>query len=234
VSEKDDATPEAGDVPPTRKHDKLPESDAEPPVRESHVSLESIPDARALHGAYPDDGAVAETLRKVDYYVGIMEQTLLFVLLSAVVLVAAAAALSGRVFGHQIGRWWHYIVRNGTFTIAMFAAAFASHQQRHLAMDLVSRRLTPRGRLILGLILKAFVVVIALVLMKTGWALRGTFEGATENLDLGIFKINDADTVAGISVAAALIIFHSVLHAAIDVEYLVRGKLPPERARSGH
>jgi TRAP-type C4-dicarboxylate transport system permease small subunit len=230
TKEGDEAAPEKdADVPPTRKHDKLPESDVEePPVRESHVSLDSIP------VGFPDDGAVSANLRKVDHYVGMIEQALLFVLLAAVVLVAAAAALSGRVFGHQIGRWWHYIVRNGTFTIAMFAAAFASHQQRHLAMDLVSRRLTPRGRLILGLILKAFVVVIAVVLMKTGWALRGTFEGASENLDLGLFKINDADTVAGISVAAALIIFHSVLHATIDVEYLVRGKLPPERARSGH
>ena len=228
TKEGDDAAPEKeADVPPTRKHEALPEKD-EPPVRESHVSLDSIP------VGFPDDGNVSASLRKVDHYVGLIEQGLLFVLLATVVLVAALAALSGRVAGHQIGRWWHYIVRNGTFTIAMFAAAFASHQQRHLAMDLVSRRLTPRGRLILGLVLKAFVVAIALVLMKTGWALRGTFEGGGENLDLGIFKINDKDTVAGISVAAALIIFHSVLHAVIDVEYLVRGKLPPERQRSGH
>ena len=33
----------------------------------------------------------------------------------------------------------HGARRNGTFTIAMFAAAFATQQQRHLAMDLVSR-----------------------------------------------------------------------------------------------
>lgn len=201
----------------------------EPPSRESHVSLDAIP------VGFPDDGVVSANVRKIDHYVGLIEQALLFALLAAVVIVAALAALSDHVAGHQIGRWWHYIVRNGTFAIAMFAAAFAAHQQRHLAMDLVSRRLTPRGRLFLGLILKAFVIVICIVLFKTGWALRETSNGADkEHLDLAFLTITDQDTVASISVAAVLIIFHSLLHAAIDIEYLVRGKLPPERARSGH
>ncbi len=35
------------------------------------------------------------------------------------------------------------IVRAGTFAIALLGAAFASHQGRHLSMDLVSRRLSP-------------------------------------------------------------------------------------------
>jgi len=49
---KDDAAPkEEADVPPTRKHEALPEKD-EPPVRESHVSLDSIP------VGFPDDGNV--------------------------------------------------------------------------------------------------------------------------------------------------------------------------------
>jgi TRAP-type C4-dicarboxylate transport system permease small subunit len=230
VSEKDEAAPEAaGDVPETRKHGALPEKDGDPPVRESHVSLDSIP------VGYPDDGAVSSNLRRVDHYVGMIEQGLLFVVLAAVVVVAASAALSDRVFGHQLGRWWHYIVRGGTFSIAMFAAAFASHQQRHLAMDLNSRRLTPRGRLVLGLLLNMFTIAIAAVLMHTGWHLRETASGADrEHLELFGLNITDKTIVASISVGAALIIFHSILHAVIDIEYLVRRKLPPERARSGH
>ena len=31
-----------------------------------------------------------------------------------------------------------------------------------------------------------------------------------------------------------MIIFHTVLHAIIDVDYIVRRKTPPERMRSGH
>jgi len=219
VSEKDEGRSDgvaeaAADVPETRK---------------SHVSLESIP------VGFPDDGTVSAGLRKVDHYVGMIEQGLLFVILAAVVVVAAAAALSDRLAHHQLGRWWHYIVRGGTFSIAMFAAAFATHQQRHLAMDLISRRLTPRGRLILGLLLKLFTIAIAFVLMHTGWHLRETASGADrEHLDLFGINITDQTIVASVAVGAALIIFHSVLHAVIDIEYLVRGKLPPERARSGH
>jgi TRAP-type C4-dicarboxylate transport system permease small subunit len=229
VSEKDDAAPEkAADVPETRKHDALPEKDGEPPVRESRVSMDSIP------VGFPDDGAVAANLRRVDHYVGLIEQGLLFALLATVVLVAAASALSGKL-GHQIDRWWHYIVRGGTFAIALFGAAFASHQQRHLAMDLVSRRLTPRGRLILGLALKVFTIGLALVLLHTGWHLRETSSGGDhEHINIFGILITDKDVVASIAVAAALIIFHSILHAVIDIEYLVRGKLPPERQRSGH
>lgn len=230
MSEKDEAAPEAAaDVPETRKHGALPEKDGDPPVRASHVSLDSI----AV--GYPDDGAVSTGLRKVDHYVGMIEQGLLFVVLAAVVLVAAASALADHVFGHQLGRWWHYIVRGGTFSIAMFAAAFATHQQRHLAMDLVSRRISPRARLVLGLALKLFTIAIAAVLLHTGWHLRATANGdEAEHLSLLGLTITDKTIVASISVAAALIIFHSVLHAVIDIEYLVRGKLPPERARSGH
>jgi hypothetical protein len=213
VSEKDEAAPEAAaDVPETRKHGALPEKDGDPPVRESHVSLDSIP------VGYPDDGTVSANLRKVDHYVGVIEQALLFVVLATVVLVAAAAALSDRLVHHQLGRWWHYIVRGGTFS-----------------MDLISRRMTPRGRLILGLLLKLFTIAIAAVLVHTGWHLRETASGADrEHLELFGFNITDQTIVASIAVGAALIIFHSVLHAVIDIEYLVRGKLPPERARSGH
>ncbi|HZJ64809.1 MAG TPA: hypothetical protein VFD36_14950, partial [Kofleriaceae bacterium] len=33
---------------------------------------------------------------------------------------------------------------------------------------------------------------------------------------------------------ASLIILHTLLHMVIDIDYLVRGKTPPERMRSGH
>ena len=48
----------------------------------------------------------------------------------------------------------------------MLGAAFATHQQRLLAMDLVSRRLPPRGRLVLGVVLKLFTIAICVVLVS--------------------------------------------------------------------
>lgn len=178
---------------------------------------------------FPDDGAVSRYVRVVDNTVGRIEQALLFALVLAVVLTAAGAALSDKIAGHHLGRWWFTTVRGGTFTIAMFAAAFATHQDRHLAMDLVSRRLTPRARLVLGALLKIFTIVVAAVLLRSGLHQRDHVGGA--NVDV---FVSDKTIVTMLPIGAALIILHSLLHVVIDIEYLVRGKLPPERARSGH
>ena len=37
-----------------------------------------------------------------------------------------------------------------------------------------------------------------------------------------------------IPIGAGIVILHVILHMIIDVDYLARGKTPPERMRSGH
>jgi len=201
-------------------------AEGEPPVRDSHLTIDPEP------AGFPDDGNVSRIIRKVDHAVGSAEQGLLFGLLAIVVVVAASAALSDKIGGHQLGRWWHYIVRGGTFSIAMFGAVFATYQQRHLAMDLISRSMSPKGRLILGMVLKLFTIFVAYLLFHSGMKQREVV-GGTEDLSVfGLFKLDDADIVTTMPIAAALIIFHSILHIIIDIEYLVRGKTPPERMRA--
>jgi TRAP-type C4-dicarboxylate transport system permease small subunit len=223
-----DGTPDKKvDVPPTRKHEAV--ADAAPPARASASGL-----SMTTLEQFPDDGVVAKQVRRIDHTLGTVEQGLLFGLLAIVVIVAATAALSDKVGHHQLGRWWHYIVRGGTFSIAMFGAVFATYQQRHLAMDLVSRRMSARGRLVLGMVLKLFTIAISFLLFRSGMKQREVV-GGLESLDVfGIFKVSDADIVTTMPIAAAMIMFHCALHIVVDVEYLVRGKLPPERARSGH
>jgi TRAP-type C4-dicarboxylate transport system permease small subunit len=228
-SEKgDDAAPIAAvDVPPTRKHDALP---AEPAARDSVLELAAHP------AGFPDDGQLSKIVRAVDNRFGDVEQAVLFALLAVVVLTAASAALSDKVLHDQLGRWWFAVVRGGTFTIAMLGAVFATHQQRHLAMDLISRRLTPRGRLVLGIALKLFTIGIAYLLFVAGWHQRRTIGSSGESLNLPLvgWHITDRDIVTVLPIGAVLIAFHTVLHILIDVEYLVRGKLPAEKQRSGH
>ena len=100
-------------------------------------------------------------------------------------------------------------------------------------MDLISRRLSPLGRLMLGFVLKLFTILVVALLFRSGLHQREVAGGA-ESLDLWFAHINDADVVTTISIGAALIALHCALHGAIDLDYLIRGKLPPERARSGH
>jgi len=195
-----------------------------------------MPRAVALPGsmtagpaAFPDDGPLASWLRKADDALGVGEQGVLFCLLGAVVLTAAAAALSDRVLGIRFGRWWFDIVRGGTFSVAMIGAVFASHQQRHLAMDLVSRRLPPRGRLMLRVVLALFTVFVAALLVRSG-----LHQLDTVGEESGEHLISTHTIVMFMPIGAGLIIVHTILHMVIDVDYLARGKTPPERMRSAH
>ncbi len=177
---------------------------------------------------FPDDDAVASGTRAADRALGLVEQAFLFLLLCAIVVVASTAALSDKLAHHHLGRWWFTVVRGGTFTIALIGAVFATHQQRHLAMDLVSRRLTARGRLILGVVLKLFTIGVALLFFRSGLHQRETIGGSGDEF------VSDQTIVTMMPLAAVMIIVHSVLHLVIDIDYLARGKTPPERARSGH
>jgi len=221
----DDAAPvvPVDDIPQTRKYETV----ADPPARSSQLSIEMEP------VTFPDDDAFAAIARRIDHVLGIAEQALVFALLALVVSVAALAAVHDKIATEHLGRWWHYIVRGGTFAVAMFAAVFATQQQRHLAMDLVSRRLSPRGRLVLGLGLKVLTIAVAFLLFKSGRT-NAAVAGGTESLDVFGLHIVDGDIVSTIFIGAALIMLHTLLHLAIDASYLIRNKLPPERARSGH
>ena len=220
---KDDAAPAAADVPPTNKHE------VEPPARPSQLSLTDVP------AGFPDDGPVSGLVRTIDHYVGNIELGILLALFITVVAVASLSALSEHIGHHQIGLWWTWVVRKGTFAVALLGAAYATQQQRLLAMDLVSRKLSPRGRLVLGIALKLFTIVLAGVLVYIGLYMHDHADHqAGPRLDLALFTLTEKDALCVIPIGGALIVLHSLLHAVIEADYLVRGKLLPERARSGH
>ena len=219
---KDAAAPAPADVPPTRKHE------VEPPARPSQLSLDG-------EAGFPDDGPVSGLVRKIDHYVGNIELGVLLAMFIAVVAVASLSALSEHIGHHQIGLWWTWVVRKGTFAIALLGAAYATQQQRLLAMDLVSRKLSPRGRLVLGIALKLFTVVLAAILVFIGLYMHDHADHHSgPRLDLSLFVLTEKDALCVIPIGGALIVLHSLLHAVIEADYLVRGKLLPERARSGH
>ncbi len=187
---------------------------------------------------FPNDGPFSSVLRRIDRTLGTGEQILLFGILALVVLVATVQAITAHAFSHQLEGAF-YVVRGGVFAIALLGAAFASHQQRHLAMDLVSRRLSPHGRLILRVFLGAVVLFMTILLLRAGLHLTrsethvehaSTFDWLTD-VKLGFLEWL---TLRMIAIGAALMAIHTALHLAIDCDYLARRQLPPERARSGH
>ena len=211
------------DIPPTRKHDSL-----EPAGRASRLSIDNIPTG------FPDDGPLARQLRTIDRRLGEIEQGIIFVLLAIIVLTASAAALSDKLAHHQLGRWWFTVVRGGTFSVAIFGAAFATQQQGHLAMDLVSRKLPPRGRLVLAIALELLTIGACVLLFRSGVHQRAAVGNSGEALSIFGLHVTDTDVVTTFPIGAALIIAHAIIHMVIDADYLARGKQLPDRARMTH
>ena len=145
------------------------ETTVPPTRRQSTAGLAGAPASPADRLRFPDDDTLSRWLRIADWGLGLAEQAALFVVLAAVVLTAASAALSDRLLHVPLGRWWFDIVRGGTFAIAMLGAVFATHQRRHLAMDLVSRRMQPRPRLVLKVILALFTIGMVGLLIRGGF-----------------------------------------------------------------
>lgn len=194
----------------------------EPPPRASHLEL-------GAPITFPDDGALSRIVRLIDTWLGRIEQGVLVFLLAIVVLVAAGHALLDRFAEIQLS-YKDDVVRAGTFAIAMLGAAFASHQARHLSMDLISRRLSPRARLFLKVVLALFTIGIVVLLVRSG--LHVIAQERTFKEDERI--LSTVRIAYLIPLGGGLIILHTVLHTIIDIDYIARGKLPPERMRSAH
>lgn len=215
----DDAAPAGdSDIPETRKHDAL-----EPPERPSALQL------RLGKVGYPDDGPLARQVRKVDNYLGVIEQIVLVTLMSIVVVVAASHAILDRIAHIRIS-FKDDVIRGGTFAIALLGGAFATHQARHLAMDLISRRLSPRARLFLKVVLGLFTMFIVVLLVRAGFHAID-IEKTVPHEDKLITPLRIAYLIP---IGGALIVVHTLLHTIIDIDYIIRKKTPPERMRSGH
>lgn len=205
------------DPPPTRKHEALPA----PAAAEAELNAPLT---------YPDDGALARNLRAIDKVIGVGEQVLLVGLLATVVLVAATHAILDRVAHTQL-EFKDEVVRAGTFAIAIFGTVFAMQQARHLAMDLVSRRLSPRKRLVLKVLLALFAATMVVLMTRSGFHTIDNEKLSEQPSD----KILTSVRIAWlIPIGGILLLVHLALHTVIDLDYLARGKTPPERMRSGH
>ncbi|MBS1121251.1 MAG: Tripartite ATP-independent periplasmic transporter, DctQ component [Deltaproteobacteria bacterium] len=194
----------------------------EPPTRPSHVDLKAPP-------SFPDDSAMSSRLRRIDRHLGTVEQIVLVSILAIVVLTAAGHAILDRLIDYQIP-FKDRVIRGGTFAIAMLGGAFATHQTRHLAMDLISRRLSPRARLFLKVALALFTIGIVTLLVRAGLHTI-TVEETVPHEDTFITPLKIAWLIP---IGGILIITHTVLHTLIDLDYIARRKTPPERMRSGH
>ena len=108
----------------------------------------------------------------------------------------------------------------------MIGAAFATHQQRNLSMDVVSRRLPPGSKIVLRVFLALFTIFMSGLFLLAGEHLRRKVSIETTEGWIPMWMV-----AAMIPLGAALIIFHTTIHMIIDIDYLRRGKSTPDRGR---
>ena len=200
-----------------------------PPTRKQElVGLPARASQHEIAGpmTYPEDGAFSASIRRLDGTLGRVEQIALVGLLSAIVLVAATAALLDKIAGVHID-FKDDVVHGGTFALAMLGTAFATQQARNLSMDLLSRRFSPRARLFLKVILGLFTMFIVAIVVRAAFT-------TIDNLEPSEVLISPRRIAWMIPIGGGLIILHCLLHLIIDVDYIARHKTPPERMRSGH
>jgi TRAP-type C4-dicarboxylate transport system permease small subunit len=165
---------------------------------------------------FANDSPLARGLRMIDRFLGVAEQAVLVGLLFVIVLIAAATVVT------HIS-WADEAIRYGVFTMAMIGGAYATHHQRLLSMDIVSRKLPPRGRAWLRVGLAFFTLAMTIVLFRGGLQILALQQAVHQT-----GKISTVAPAMFIPIGMALIATHLLLQALIELDYLRRSQTAPE------
>lgn len=170
---------------------------------------------------YSDAPPLARALVRCDKALGLVEQATLAALLLTIVTVAVATVVTPLP-------WADELIRYGVFAMAMLGGAFATHHQRLMSVDVLSRKLSPRARAALRVGLAAFTVAMTAVLFDGGLQIVGLQREAPQS-----GHIPTLYPALLIPIGMGLIATHLVLQAAIELAYLRTGRLAPEPEQAG-
>lgn len=111
---------------------------------------------------------VKSVLEKAETLGRLLENILLSLLLAGMIGLGASQILL-RWTGTGSFVWGDEAIRLMVLWIAMIAGIASSREDRHIAIDVLSRFLSPRGKSITAVIVDLFTAVVCLVLAWYGW-----------------------------------------------------------------
>lgn len=171
---------------------------------------------------FPDDPPIARIVRRIDGYVGFAEQCVLFFLLVFLVVVTCLWFFTSHLSTPLENA--SYDVRYACFLSAMLGGAFAAHHRRLLSMDVVSHLVHGKVKAWMRVSTTVFAAVIAGLFLKYGlYVYESTSKEKTTSHWMPGWAAHGA-----MAIGAGLLLFHLVVQIIIDVDYLARGKTPPE------
>lgn len=185
----------------------------------------TTPDTEA---ADSDQPGFIRGLLAIDRIVGLIEHAALAVLLASLILLGFMQAVGRNAFQWSPA-WTFELLRYSVFFIAMFGAALAAHTKQLIAMDVLTRALSPRNRLVVQVVTGLFVIFVCYLLIDGGLKVRHIL---AEEEDY--HYISPATGALALPVGSALIAFHVLVQTAVRVAHLVRGTLPEAEQVRAH
>lgn len=190
------------------------------PLRCRGVASEKAKSGTDPASVEPKRGAIA-IVQKLDEHIGLLEQIALALALLLLIGMGGYQTVATRVLGSK-SIWPNELIRYSVFFVATMGAALAAQQARMFAMDAASKKLPKKLQVVLRIVIAALVIVLCYVLAQGGLHARQFIN--TDHLVL-----SPTTAVLALPVASGLIGLHYFLHALVDILYLVKGEIPPEK-----
>tara|TARA_R110002096_G_scaffold44526_12_gene120401 strand:+ start:27713 stop:28300 length:588 start_codon:yes stop_codon:yes gene_type:complete len=188
------------------------------------VSKEPPKTSSPPSGASPGDDAppnLVGALQGVDGAIGIAEHAFVALALVGLICVGTYQFTASRLFGLN-DTWPFEALRYLVFFCAMGGAALSAQKGRMISMDFIARKLPPKARVILRIIVAGFVIFACVLLYKGGMHVRAAAAGEEYEV------LSPSLALLALPLGAALIGLHYLLHALCDAAYLAAGLIPPE------
>jgi TRAP-type C4-dicarboxylate transport system permease small subunit len=177
----------------------------------------------------PDAPSAARSLKRLNDALGVLEVGLLGLWLAILIGVSAYFAIASKVLGKQ-ETWPYEVIRFMVFFVAMTGAALAAQRQGMFNMDLVTKRFSALGRAYLRIASGVVVAGLCGLVVRAGFDLRAN----AATIEKGSEFISEPTAMIALIGGFALIGLHVLLHAGVDLVFLVHGRLPPDPPHGGH
>jgi TRAP-type C4-dicarboxylate transport system permease small subunit len=169
----------------------------------------------------PEEPRAVALLRTIDRGLMNLESLVVTLVLVVLILVGVYGALK-RNFAPPAPFWTDEIIRYAVFWIGLIGAALAAQSDRLFNIDMFTRSLSVRGKLVIRLISAGFTIFVCWLFFRSSVSLREIL------LDEKGEILDPKWGVLALPIGMALIATHMLLHILIDGIYLVSGRTPPE------
>ncbi|MBI4511242.1 MAG: TRAP transporter small permease [Deltaproteobacteria bacterium] len=168
----------------------------------------------------PPEPGIISALRAVDRGLAKAEEIALVSCLVVLVLLGVYQAWTRNVMP-PCPFWIDELIRYSVFFIGLLGAALAAQSDSLINIDMLTRLLSPRARMVVRIVTAMFTVYVCWLLVRGGLALRQIV--ADEKGEI----IRTGTAVMALPLAATLIGLHVAIHAFVDAFYLITNRPPP-------